>query len=243
MAIIQYTALVNQIRGKLNGSVFNRSRNANTLQSKQMPPKRLSSLQSRHRAVFSSVQRSWKTLSSPNHAAASLAAANNPTVDRFGNEVVLSGYNHWVKANLIRRQAGLEILDQLITSPAPPIYADFIDSTIVWEESGDGLYDVSIGADMDLTGQSNVSWVIMGYISFPTSPGVTNYNGRWFYSGSQSFNKSAADPMNIEFATNHEMSAVWPAPSGDEIVLGRFDIWQMHRGAKAFSVILPLERV
>lgn len=53
MAIIQYTAVVNQIRGKLNGSVFNKTKTGYTLQRKQQQSKGDRGFQSEIRGVIS----------------------------------------------------------------------------------------------------------------------------------------------------------------------------------------------
>ena len=97
MAVIQYSALVTQLRGKLGGSQFNKGHAGYSLQRKSTPTIRQTPAQLRQRQIVSQVQRSWKEETAGRKNQAAQAAMANPTVDRFGQQVVLSGYNQYVK--------------------------------------------------------------------------------------------------------------------------------------------------
>ena len=97
MAVIQYSALVTQLRGKLGGSQFNKGHAGYSLQRKSTPTIRRTPAQLRWRQTISLIQRSWKNESAVRKNQATQAALSNPTTDRFGQQVVLSGYNQYVK--------------------------------------------------------------------------------------------------------------------------------------------------
>lgn len=111
MAVIQYSALVTQLRGKLGGSQFNKGHAGYSLQRKSTPTIRQTPAQLRQRQIVSQVQRSWKEETEQRKNQAAQAAISNPTYNRLGQQVVLSGYNHYVKMMTWR----------LMGSPADPI--------------------------------------------------------------------------------------------------------------------------
>lgn len=122
MAVIQYSALVTQLRGKLGGSQFNKGHAGYTLQRKSTPTIRQTAAQLAQRQRVSTVQRSWKTETDLRKMQAAQAAQSNPVTDRFGQQVILSGYNHYVKMmtwRLFVQPGGSlnPISDEIITTP------------------------------------------------------------------------------------------------------------------------------
>lgn len=181
MAVIQYTGIVNQVRGKLNGSVFSKSRNANTLQRKQMPPKGSRGFQSEIRNVFSNVQRQWKNVLPAGQVNWGIAAENNPSRDRFGNQTILSGYNQYIKANIFRWYALGFISDVVAITPAPAI--TITDFTIVTLDFTT-LLTGEVSVDYEFSFSASGSLSAFGYIvdiSLPVSRGVTQYYKRYSF--------------------------------------------------------------
>ena len=179
MAVIQYTGIVNQIRGKLNGSVFNRSRNVNTLQRKQQQSKGQKGYQSQPRTAFSFIQRAWKTLLPSQHADWALTAVNNPARDRFGDLTTLSGYNQFIKCNIFRHTAGLDVLGTPDTAAAAGI-------SVLNDPGVDVEAYPHIGGRVRLETSFRVSLasyppnlIVSFDVSLPVSEGVTAYHGRF----------------------------------------------------------------
>lgn len=231
MAVIQYTAIVNQIRGKLNGSVFNKGKTSYTLQRKQQGKRSQTTAQLRRRANFSSIQRSWKELTINERVTAEHAATLNPVRDRFGNEVVLSGYNHWVKANLIISLLGFSIqkLLQARTAPALPLF--FESSTTVFTTLPDGSIRIDSGAILQTVNTNDGTVGLMCYISFPMSQGVTSYSGRWFFIGGQRFPNATVPVPELDIGFSSVSGLNYPVPAPDQKVLIRIDVWNLAIGA------------
>lgn len=103
MAVIQYSALVTQLRGKLGGSQFNKGHAGYTLQRKSTPTIRQTKAQQIQRQRVAMAQRMWKEETEARKLQAQQCAMANPTVDRFGQQVVLSGYNQYVKMMTYRQ--------------------------------------------------------------------------------------------------------------------------------------------
>lgn len=179
MAVVQYTAVVNQVRGKLNGSVFNKARTVNTLQRKQQQPVGARGFQSEIRNIFSSAQRRWKSLGISVQEQWQLTASSNPARDRFGNQVVLSGYNQFIKASVLAEYANAPQLTVPYTSPAPDngfVIADF--AAFSFSVASNGSTQIDINADAILDSYSS-AWGVILDVSMPISRGVTEYHGRW----------------------------------------------------------------
>lgn len=124
MAVIQYSALVTQLRGKLGGSQFNKGHAGYTLQRKSTPTIRQTVGQIRQRQMLALAQRSWKNESQQRQNEASAVAASNPVSNRFGQQVFLSGYNQYIKTMLYRFRVSwpsiyLAISEPFITTPLP----------------------------------------------------------------------------------------------------------------------------
>lgn len=184
MAVIQYTGIVNQIRGKLNGSVFNKSRSANTLQRKQQQSKGVRGNQSIVRGRFNDVQRAWKNLSPLAQQAWQLVAQNNPDRDRFGELVVLSGYNKYIQCRMNTLYNGSSISTPPPTAPADPL--DVIASNInslSFNPQSDGTVTAVANVTLTLTAPRNYGLGVA--VSTPISSGVTAYHGRFVSVGAR----------------------------------------------------------
>lgn len=241
MAVVQYTAIVNQIRGKLNGSVFNKGKNAYTLQRKQQPKKGLTKLQSDVRGVFSRVQRSWKLTTPQDRAVAAQSAVNNPVRDRFGNEVVLSGYNHWVKANVIRLQAGVLLANALSPAPAPPFYQELISSFVDYTMNLNGEVIITAGFISQVP-VANVGYLsMMAYLSFPMSKGVTSYSGRFFFLGYITRGSGLFPIGENDLDVPPSKPQDYPVPEPGQKVILRVDSWSIGAGALVNSSMIEIE--
>lgn len=231
MAIIQYTGIVNQIRGKLNGSVFNKTKNGYTLQRRQAPRKGSTPVQSLRRRQFGAVQRAYKLLSPEEKSNAAIAAANNPVFDRFGNLVVLSGYNHWVKSNLVRLYAELPILDEIDSTPAPPFAIDVsgIGLTLTFYEDGRLYVVTAIQSTVTIANTSDL--LIVSEIAQPQSKGVSSPpHGFLRIAGFVDTNRyEPGDSLDKNYATLGKFK--YPVPGPEELVPVRWQFWRPSSGS------------
>lgn len=226
MAVVQYTAAVNQIRGKLNGSVFNRSRSAFTLQRAPMQSKALRGFQSEPRQTFSNVQRRWKLLNPGQHAAWSLCATNNPAFDRFGDQVALSGYNQFIKANILADYIDGSRVSDPYTAAAPPNPSDlFTVDNVVFSPSGRGTTQVAFRFQFGVESQFNDYAVVLD-VSLPIGQGVTAYYGRYTFLMSQRL------AFDVFFNGTVDLGAAYPAPFVGQRVRFRARVILVAAGAE-----------
>jgi hypothetical protein len=92
MATLKYGSIVTEIKGKLGGHVFQRC--GQSLSVRTISARRLTSslLKSISKTQFGSVASQWRKLSNAQKTNWSNIAPTYPTVDKFGNDIVLSGY-------------------------------------------------------------------------------------------------------------------------------------------------------
>ena len=231
MAIIQYTGIVNQIRGKLNGSVFNKSRNGFTLQRKQQPTKGQSGLQSRRRAVFAQAQRRWKDLTPSQQTQAQISANNNPTRDRFGEQVILAGYNHFVKANVMSLLSTQQFLDNMLPDSADPRNYILTEGSFSLIPADGGHRFQNQNAVIDVSNVDLNGLTFFFYVSMPLSSGITRYSGRWFLGNALYFTNSGPSSglVNLEFPDSLVQN--YPIAILGQRALVKLDAWDIERGA------------
>lgn len=234
MAVVQYTGIVNQIRGKVNGSVFNKGKNAFSLQRKQQPPQGGRGLQFESRAIFNQVQRSWKSLSAGDQFDWSTVASNNPDLDRFGNQVVLSGYNKYIQCAHSAIYGGGSIVYPLDTAPAP-VFPNVSEVLTVsgFSQSADGV--VSAAVDLVIT-VSNPAYAYYWILDFglPMSGGVTVYHGRY------QFAFGNADTGAGGVSGTVPLGRFYPLPLVGQRVQARLRCFYPGNGVKNFETFFTI---
>lgn len=229
MAVVQYTGIVNQLRGKLNGSVFNKARTSFTLQKKQQQTKGSKGSQSEIRNVFSDVQRSWKTTTISERVDWQLSAQNNPTLDRFGNQVVLSGYNQYIKANVVRWYATGIFSNDVLPQPAPSLaVTDFVLDSLTFVRNTDGTvtcdFEYSFNSD-DITGD----FIFNADVSLPVGAGVTTYYGRYVWVDGGVVGSVVSRLGSVV------LSGKYPVPMSGQRIILRLRCYYSGNGAQVFE--------
>lgn len=225
MAIVQYTGIVNEVRGKLNGSTFNKSRTINTMSRKQNQTKTPKGFQSDVRNEFSDIQRKWKQLTSAQQLDWQACAGTNPSYDRFGNLRPVSGYNKFIQANLMHRRTAFDYILSPDVAPAPP--ALISGSTLNYATFG---FSNTFGVTLNFSTTVTTSYVgadltLMVDVSLPYSQGVTNYQGRWVSLGNTTIDGS------VGYNVNEILGFHYPNPVADEKVAFRYRLVFLKSGA------------
>lgn len=116
MAKVKFSALVSEMRNKLNGSVFSKNRAGNYLRNKVTPVNPQTASQSAVRALLASLTQGFKALTQNQIAAWNTAVANFQSTDIFGDLKTPSGINLYTKLNMNLALAGQS---QLSDPPLP----------------------------------------------------------------------------------------------------------------------------
>lgn len=115
-ALIKFSALVSDMRGKLNGSVMAKNKGGNYMRNKTTPVNPQSQFQQLTRARFGGVSSGWRSLSDIEVTKWNEAAKSFPYTDIFGDSRLLNGIQLFTKLN-----ANLKIANspQLVDAPSP----------------------------------------------------------------------------------------------------------------------------
>src|SRR5574337_1436553 len=116
MAKILTTAIVADIRNKLNGSVFSKNRYGSYVRTKVTPVNPQTAFQVGIRSVLTSQSQAWRGLTDAQRQSWIDAAVNFPVTDIFGNIKHLSGSALFVKLNTVLYNAGFATLT---VAPSP----------------------------------------------------------------------------------------------------------------------------
>lgn len=117
MTKVKYSALVSEMRNKLNGSVMSKNRYGNYIRNKVTPVNPQTSYQLEQRSNLASLSAGWRSLTQQQRESWSNAARDQPRTDIFGDSKILTGQALYVSANLNLLASG----SAAIESPAPVI--------------------------------------------------------------------------------------------------------------------------
>ncbi len=115
-AKIKLTAMVAEIRGKLNGTVFSRNSSGAYVRNKVTPVNPNTSFQSNVRADFTTVAQDWRDLTAAERDAWNAGVVAFTHTDIFGDNVPLSGFGLHQSLNLNL----LAVSQSVITAPPLP---------------------------------------------------------------------------------------------------------------------------
>lgn len=114
MAKINFGTVVNDARGKLNGSVFSKNKSGAYVRKKVTPANPNTIAQASVRESFGVLAQQWSGLLTASERAAWISyAATYPRLDIFGASITLSGLNMYLSLNRVLNQIG----EDYITMP------------------------------------------------------------------------------------------------------------------------------
>lgn len=118
MALIKLTAVVDNISGKLNGSVFARNKGGHYIRSKSNPTNPQTEKQNLVRSLLSGVSTEWRNLTHEQREAWKGATKDFPYQNKLGDSKIYSGFNLFVKHN--QNLQNYDPASPTLISPMPP---------------------------------------------------------------------------------------------------------------------------
>ncbi len=150
MAKIKLSAIVSEVRGKLNGSVFSKNRGGAYVRTKVTPVNPQTLAQGNVRAALTNLSQSWKALTEAQRKAWNSAVSQFTSTDIFGDIKTPSGINLYNKLNLNLAAIG----ETPIASPPLAVSVGYFDSLSVAAAAGAGTIAANytaVGATVDQT--------------------------------------------------------------------------------------------
>lgn len=150
MAKIKLTAIVSEMRGKLNGSVFSKNRGGAYVRTKVTPVNPQTLAQGNVRAALTNLSQSWKALTEAQRLAWNSAVSQFTSTDIFGDIKTPSGINLYNKLNLNLAAIG----EAPISVPPLAVSVGYFDTLAITAAAGAGTIAVAyttVGASVDQT--------------------------------------------------------------------------------------------
>lgn len=153
MAKIKLSAIVSEMRGKLNGSVFSKNRGGAYIRTKVTPVNPQSLAQGLVRATLTNLSQAWRSLTEAQRLAWNGAVSSFTGTDIFGDVKTPSGINLYNKLNLNLAAIG----EAPINVPPLAVSVGYIDTLVITPAAGAG----TIGGTFTAIGDSADQTVIV----------------------------------------------------------------------------------
>lgn len=178
MAKIKYSALVSDMRNKLNGSVLSKNRYGNYVRNKVTPVNPQTSFQLNQRANLSSLSAQWRGLTQSQRDAWAIAASERPFTDIFGDTKTLTGQALFVSVNLNLLAAGNSVINDAGSSVSIPVLESV--SLAVASNAGGVIQDADVTI-LPATVPANFKLVVYGTPAY--SAGISFVKNKYRYLG------------------------------------------------------------
>jgi len=99
MALVKFSAVVAEARGKEGGTIFSRNASGGYIKTKVTPTNPRTVYQQEQRGLMGSIAQSWKGLSRAVQTQWKSFAEQVPQTNVFGDQIVLSGFNAYVRSS------------------------------------------------------------------------------------------------------------------------------------------------
>ncbi len=143
MAKVKFSALISEMRNKLNGSVFARNRGGAYLRTKVTPVNPQSIAQVAARSLLTQFSQNWRSLTQAQREAWSSVVNQWATTDVFGDVQNPSGQNLYIRLNINISIAG----GTPINTPPTPVGAEALTDISLDAAEGAGTFDVAFAPD------------------------------------------------------------------------------------------------
>ena len=112
MALVKYGGGIVQMSGSIAGNTYARNRSGNYVRARTKPVNPNSALQQVVRASLTTLSARWsQILTAAQRTAWNLYATSVAMKNALGEVIYLSGYNHYLRSNMILLQSGLTLVD------------------------------------------------------------------------------------------------------------------------------------
>jgi len=183
MAKAKFSALISELRGKLNGSKFSRAIGGATLLNKVTPINRRTNIQIAKRAEITVLSQAWKSLTDSQRNGWEALAKETPLKNIFGDTYFMSGFDCFVCVNVNNKQIGGATMYVNAPYIVYPVVADIANMV------ADSTPTPLLTFDKPLVGTGDI---LVLFATPQISPGKSNLNG--LYKPLKTFTAGAAAP-------------------------------------------------
>lgn len=163
MALVKWSGLVAEVRGKINGTVFARNRYSCYARNKVTPHNPRTQEQQKIRAMFAQLSKKWRELSQDERKAWNRVVADFIKTNIFGDKHKPSGFNLFIRINM-----NLQLINRpMINLPPIPAPVDSIQVIKLKIDVPSNLLDIFVES------KSIITHIPLILVTRPLSPGIT----------------------------------------------------------------------
>lgn len=192
MAKVKFSALISEMRNKLNGSVFSRNRGGNYLRNKVTPINPQTASQVAARNLLSTYSQGWRSLTEAQRDSWNAAVANWATTDIFGDLKNPTGLQLYIRLNVnIANAAGAAIL----VPPLPSGATALTDLSVIVDDSANTTLVTFAPTPIP------AGYAMYIEASAPSSPGISNFNSKFRHISTQAAGVATGVDINAAYVT------------------------------------------
>lgn len=175
MALVKFGGGIIEMRGSIAGTVFSRNSSGNYARAKTTPINPNTGLQQAVRAAMAFLTDMWgQTLTAGQRTAWNLYASSVSVLNRIGETTHISGFNHFIRSNMIRKQ-----LNQTLIADGPTVFeipaSDPLFSITASETTQ--FFSSIFDNTMDWADEDGAMWFQFG--GTPQNAQVNFFDGPW----------------------------------------------------------------
>jgi len=175
MALVKYGGGIVQMSGSIAGNTYARNRYGNYVRARTKPTNPNSSGQQTVRAILAWLTNRWsQTLTAAQRTEWNLYGSNVAMVNKLGETVRLSGFNHYIRSNSGRKRTSRTILD------AGPVIFELPDADPTFTvTASEATQQVSIAFDNALAGAVETDVLMLVECGSPQTAQRNFFAGPW----------------------------------------------------------------
>jgi len=208
MALIKFGPGIVDARGSVAGVVFSKNSTSNYMRARTKPVNPNTAQQNTIRAAMAYLVDRWsQTLTALKRTSWELYATNLVMKNRLGEAIHLSGFNHYLRSNIPRVQAGVAVIDD------GPVIFELPDQDPTFAiTASEAAQEIVFTFDDTLAWALETGAYMFKYQGIPQNPQRNFFNGPWRYidkiAGVDSTGASSPDTEAIKFAIT-ELQRQW----------------------------------
>lgn len=188
MALVRYGGGIIQMSGSIAGNTYARNRYGNYARARTKPVNPNTALQQTIRAAITALTTRWsQTLSAAQRTAWNLYGSNVAMKNKLGETVYLSGFNHYIRSNSVRVQAGLAEVDA-----GPTIFELPEKDPTMTITASEAAQEISVAFDDALAWLDEDGAYFFKYQGQPQNPQRNFFAGPWRMMGNIAGNSITA---------------------------------------------------
>lgn len=175
MANVRFGGGVSEIRGSIAGTVFSRNASGAYAKARVKPVNPQTSLQDIIRSIMGTLTNLWSgTLTAAQRAAWELYASNVSMLNRLGESIFLSGFNHYIRSNANLLQAG-----EPPVNDGPAVFSLPAQDSTLAVTGSEAAVALSVTYDNTMPWANEVGGFMFFFQGRPQNPQRNFFGGPW----------------------------------------------------------------